>query len=96
MRAVAHAHQDGADLEPAALHLEDVAHARGRIRMRENQNVRGPLHAVRRQDARAQVRIEGRVDVHLTLVAEIMPGQVQQFDCATQAATGPLALVAEL
>src|SRR6056297_3825569 len=31
MDAVAHPHQDRPDLKPARLHLEDIAHARGRI-----------------------------------------------------------------
>ena len=96
MRLVAHAHQDGSDLQSAALHLENVADARGCIGMGKDQHIRRPVHTIAGQDTLAQFGIEGGVDVHFALIAEIMAVAVQQFDRTAQSPAGALTLVAEL
>ncbi|SFG24472.1 hypothetical protein SAMN05443635_110163 [Roseobacter denitrificans OCh 114] len=96
MRLVAHAHQDRPDLKPAAFHFQDVAHARGSIGMGKDQHIRGPLHAIAGQDARAQLCVERCVDVHLALIAEVMVAAVEQRNGTAQPPAGAFALVAEL
>ena len=61
MGAVAHAHQDRANLQPAGLHLEDVANARSRIRIGKNKAICGPIKSRIGENTVTQVLIQRRI-----------------------------------
>ena len=96
MGAVAHAHQDRPDLEPVALHLEDVANPRCGVGIGEDEAVGRPGEPRMGEDAFAQRRIKGRVDMHLALVGEIAGLIVEDRQCRAHPAARVAVEVAEL
>ena len=96
MRAVAHAHQDWPDLKPAAFHLQNVAYTRCGIGVCKDQRIGRPFHPPVRQDACAQFRIKGGVDVHFALVGKITRFRVQNGDGFAHPCAGPPRLIAKL
>ena len=77
MGAVSHAHQDRADFKAIGLGLDRIAHRTGNFGICENQNIGSALKACIGEDALAQFRVEGCVDLHFTFVDEIAVGPVE-------------------
>ena len=89
-------HQNRPNLETVGFGLENIAHARGGIGIGKDQHIRGALHFVVGENASAQFGVQGRIDVHFTLIGEIQIHRVQQGNGRTQAVAGIALQVAKL
>ena len=81
MGAVAHAHQDRPHFQPAGLHFQDVAHARGGIGIGKDQHIRRAFKARSGKDAVADGLIQRGVDMHFAFIGKVGFTGMQQFHC---------------
>ena len=73
------------DLQGTAAHLQDIPHARGRVAVGKHQHVGGPLEARMRKDALAELRVQRRIRMHLSLIGEVRLAKRQLMQRLTHA-----------
>ena len=96
MGAVAHAHQDRPHFQPAGLHFQDVAHARGGIGIGEDKHVRRPFEARAGKDPVADRLVQRGIDVHFALIGKIGFAHIQQFQRLAHVPARSAVQIAEL